>query len=130
MKTLTGEEILGAEDRRIEPVDVPEWGGRVFVRSLFSDERDAFDLAMRDDEGKLRLANYRARLVAACACDEAGKLLFTAAQAAALGKKSSVATTRIVKVCERLNGMTQEAAEAAKKDSDGTDSDASPSASP
>lgn len=135
-KTLSADDILGADDMRPEPVDVPEWGGRVFVRPMTAKEHDAFDLAgiegAKDetDADKSYMANYRARLVAACCCDQAGKLLFVPAQVAALGKKSTAALTRVVKAAQRLCRIGPGATEDAKKNSDDAPSEGSPSGSP
>ncbi len=130
MKVLSAEDILKAEDRKIETVPVPEWGGEVLVREMSGLERDRFDISVRDANDNLNLQNYRARLVAACACDAAGKLLFTPFQAQDLGQKSSLILMRIFRVAQKLNGMSQEAVADAKKDSSETASGASPSDSP
>lgn len=128
-KVLTALEILKAEDRKIESVDVPEWGGTVNVREMSGLERDKFDMTVRDGEDKLNLENYRARLVAATACDEHGGLIFTLNQVVALGQKSSVVLSRVFRVAQRLNGMSAEAVKDAKKDSEPAVSVASPSGS-
>lgn len=129
MKVLSAEDILKAEDRRLESVDVPEWGGRVFVRTMDGVERDQFDAASLGPDDKTELANYRARLVAATACDEAGELLFSAGQVAALGKKSSAALIRVFVKAQDLNLMGGEAAKELKKNSAATASADSPTAS-
>lgn len=132
-KTLTAADILGADDRRIEVVDVPEWGGRVYVRSMMGDERDAFDAAGVNESGDgdrdAYLANYRARLVSATCCDETGKLLFTPHQVAAVGRKNSAALNRVVRAAQRLNGMTREAVAEEKKSSEAAPSEGSPTGS-
>jgi len=127
-KVLTAAEILKADDRKIETVPVPEWNGSVMIREMSGAEKDKFDVSLRDSDDKLNFDNYRAKIVASCACDENGVLIFTPSQVTALGLKSSVVLTRLVKVAERLNGMNKEAVAAAKKDSEPEASDASPSA--
>lgn len=129
-KILTGDEILKAADRVTETVDVPEWGGAVIVRQMTASEKDQFDASIRDKDDQFIHANYRAKMCAACLCDEHGNLIFTPAQVTTLGKKSSVALTRIVRVAERLNGLSVEAVAAAKKDSGPEASDGSPTGSP
>ena len=43
---LTRDLILGMDDLSRVRVDVPEWGGHLFVRSMTGMERDAFEGAM------------------------------------------------------------------------------------
>ena len=78
-KALTAAQILGADDAGREPVEVPEWGGTVYIQAvnpktrtemlkLFSDNpKNAEDLT---DEEKI------VRFVAACTVDENGELIF------------------------------------------------------
>ena len=40
LRILDRASILGSDDREIERVPVPEWGGFVFVRNLSGAERD------------------------------------------------------------------------------------------
>lgn len=116
MKVLSREDVLNASDCSPVPVDVPEWGGRLFVRPMPGSARDQFEL----ETARLRRAaggadalggmtNIRARLVAASACDEAGKLLFTAADVEILGQRSGVALDRVFDVSRRVNGLDGEA---------------------
>lgn len=129
-KVLTADEIFKANDRKVEPVEVPEWGGTVFVRSMSSAERDAFEDASTGPDDKTNLKLYRARLVAATACGPDGQLMFTPSQASALGAKAAAAVVRLFAAAQRLNLMGQYGVEALKKNSAGTDSEGSPSGSP
>jgi hypothetical protein len=129
-KVLTADDILKVNDVTIEKVDVPEWGGHVFVRSGHSGVMDVFETRLSDDDVKKRAANFRASLVALTACDEQGNPIFTEAHVAALARKSPVAMRRVAKVALRLNGLSQESVDAEKKDSDADPSDASSSDSP
>lgn len=114
---LTREQILAVDDRRMEEVRVPEWGGSVWVRSLTGAEADAMALCEFESglTGKDALADYNARMVAKCACDEGGNPLFTLDDVAALGKKSAGALGRIVEVAHRLNGIGKSDLEAVQK---------------
>lgn len=108
---LSRDEILGADDLHREEVQVPEWKGAVWVRVMAGVERDWLDAASLNDQGEVksvqdRLANYRGRLVALCACDEQGTSLFTLPDAEGLGRKAAKALDRIVDVAQRLNAMT------------------------
>lgn len=116
--------ILAAQDLQREWVDVPEWGGGVYVRSMSGlalDQYEARLLARRtvDKDGKtlrINLDHTRAELVALTACNEAGDAIFTLEQVEALSKKSGAALNRLVIVAQRLNGLTpQDLEQLAKK---------------
>lgn len=105
MAILTREAILQKDDLRREVVKVPEWGGEVIIASMSGAARDTWEQSLIAD--KVSMDNIRARLVVATAIDEAGNPLFTAADIAALGKKSSSALDRCVKVAQKLNRLTE-----------------------
>lgn len=113
---LSRDAILAAEDRTIEEVPVPEWGGSVFVKSLTGSEADA-NLAAQLTSGRRDFSTYHAETAAACICDESGAALFTRADIDALGRKSAAALGRVVKVAQRLNGLTAEDEAAVVKNS-------------
>lgn len=105
---LTRDEALGYLDLQVEPVKIPEWGGKIlYVRRLSGEERDIFEDLTFGAEGsqKDRLRNFRAKLVCLCACNEKGERLFTQDDIEALGKKSASALERIYRVAERLCGF-------------------------
>ena len=109
MGMLNRDAILGADDLLTETVAVPEWGGEVIVKTLTGAERDAWEAANVVGTGKkahVEMGNIRARLVAAAVVDEAGALVFTAADAEALGGKSAAALDRVFAVAMRLNGLS------------------------
>jgi hypothetical protein len=116
-KPLTGEEILGIDDRKVVKVPCPEWGGHVHVRSLSGEELDQWEVEqyersrLEKEEGQDKqamLRNLRARLVSRCACDESGRPLFSPEQASALGQKNGRALKRVFDAARKLNGMTPE----------------------
>jgi len=111
MTLLTKDQILGADDREAQEVEVDEWGGSVLVSSMTACERDAFEASMLDSKGKgnvKRLQNFRSRFVAACIVDEDGNRLFSDKDIVALGRKSAGPISRLFEVCRELNGMTEE----------------------
>lgn len=114
-KALTAADLLAAPISAPTPVDLPELGGRVFVREMTAAERDQFDEGIRDDSGKLR-DGYRAQLVAATVCDADGKLLFRPEQAAELAGRGASLVVKLARVAARVNALTAEAVEEAKKD--------------
>jgi hypothetical protein len=119
MKTLTADDIFKLKDIKVEPVDVPEWGGRVHVREFSAEGREQFDelLAAGGDGEELDLKNFRARVVALCACDEKGRLLFTLAQVGQLAGKSNAAIDRVFDRAAALNRLRKKDVDAEKKES-------------
>lgn len=110
---LTADEILSADDLELEQVDVPEWGGHVWVRGLSGTDRDKFEASMidrkqrgRNTTSELRLDNLRAGLVARCIVNSQTKQrIFTDHQVEALGRKSAAALDRVYEVASRLSGL-------------------------
>ena len=124
LKALTREDILEAKDRLTEWVDVPEWGGRVLVRSLEGLERDRYEGSFvrygRDAKGAISIdgvsnENVRARLCALAVIDEDGRNLFSEADVLVLGHKNAAALDRVFNVARRLSGLTDEDVEALTK---------------
>lgn len=112
---LSREQILGADDRSTQDVEVPEWGGSVRVRAISGAERDAYEAGLvqlkSDGSRKFTLANARSRLVALSIVDEAGARIFDEADVAKLGEKSAVALERVFDVAASLSGLSDDAVE-------------------
>jgi hypothetical protein len=100
---LTREQIIAANDRPTETVDVPEWGGSVSVRTMSGALRDRVEAAFLKDKS----TSFRARVLAATLCGEDGQLLFTEADIEALGEKSIKPIQRVYDVAIRLNAVTK-----------------------
>jgi len=98
--------ILAAGDIRVEALDVPEWGGRVYVKTWSGVERELFEVAVMDAGGKLARHAFRAKVAQLSLCDAGGKLLFTADQIEALHAKSSTALDRVMTAADRINTIT------------------------
>jgi hypothetical protein len=111
MALLSKEAILAADDRDYEVVACPEWGGEVRVRSITGAERDRWESSLMKGRGRdrqMNLDNARARLVALCAVDEAGKPLFRPEDIGALGRRNARAIDRVFEAGKRLAGLTDE----------------------
>lgn len=111
MKLLSKDQILGKDDRAYKDVEVAEWGGSIRLQAMSSAERDDYEaeayLANKDGGAKA-FKNLRARLVAKCAVDDDGELVFVSpADVRALGKQSAAIINRLFDVCRELNGLTQ-----------------------
>lgn len=118
---LTRQQILAADDHRREPLDVPEWGGTVYVRTLTGNEIDRLQATMQQTNGKSRrqnLDNFRARLAIATVCDENGGDLFQVGDVAALALKSAKPLTRVFNLAIKLNGISEDDVEELTKNSD------------
>jgi len=136
MPLTTAADILALpSDIVIEEVPVPEWNDSVLIRSMSGAERDAFEMANRK-KGQTDLRNYRARYLVRCIVNENGTKIFTDAQAAELGKRSSKVIDRLYAVAAKLSGMDDESEaevegnseeETTPETADGSDS---PSSSP
>jgi hypothetical protein len=108
---LTRDDILRARDITIEKVDVPEWGGFVYVKGMTAGQRDQLEAAMLDKKAQpqpARLAEFRTRMFILCACHETGAPIFTAADIRAVQGKSVAGINRVLDVARRLSGMTDE----------------------
>jgi len=111
MKSLNRKDILAAQDIAIERVEVPEWGGSVFVKGMTGAERDWLETSMVVEKGKSRtvnLANFRAKLASMTICNEQGVREFEESDCKALGEKSSSALQRVYIVSQRLSLIREE----------------------
>lgn len=99
-----------------ELVEIPEWGGSVWVRGLTAGERDEFEnTVLRQRPTKkgrvvqtVSLQDARARLAVMSVVDNEGQRLFTYDDVARLSQLSASAVDRIFDVASRLSGMTDE----------------------
>lgn len=109
-KALDRDAILSAHDVSVEAVDVPEWGGSVYVKTFSGRDRDAFELSFGDGA-----QDARARLAVATVCNAQGELLFTPADVGALTQKSGAALDRVFEVAMRINRLSNDEVDALKK---------------
>jgi len=130
---LSRDDILKADDRPIETVEVPEWGGEVQVRGMIGRSRDEYEASMATVKGGKLVPdteNSLAKLVSRCIVGEDGEPMFTPRDVHALGEKSSAALERVGKVAARLSGMDSGEAAVLEKLFGGGLSDGSTSSSP
>ena len=126
--SLSRDQILSAGDVTIEEVQVPEWGGSVYVRSLNGRARDRFESSrfkLKGDKVEMIHDNTRAVLLSLSLCDEAGTLLFSEADVAALGEKNAAAMDRCFDVAQRLSGLRNKDVEEKLKNSAAVQTDSS-----
>lgn len=112
-------EILATELRKI-CVEVPELGGRIWLRELSASERDEYEAVMLnqpdpfDIHAILKVASItpvqkwkecRASLLSISIVDEEGKRLFSKADIEELGNKSGKGLQRLFHEATRLSGL-------------------------
>jgi len=122
---LTRDGILGAEDLPLVPVEVPEWGGTVWVKPMTAAGRDAFEVAVSDDNGEVDRKNFRAKLVVRTAVTPDGVRLFTDDDAKTIGAKNALPVNRVFEVAARASGLTPEDVAGLEGNSAGRDGDSS-----
>lgn len=121
MPALTASQILSANDTKVEPVEVPEWGGTVYVRVLRGTDRDQFEEWVNKEKDKA----VRCRFLVLSLCDEKGALLFTPDQVQALGEKSGDVLARVFEKAWDINYLSPKAVEELGKGSPSGQSDGS-----
>ena len=111
MKILSKDEILSANDIYTELIEVPEWGGSVYVKTFTGAERDRLEahvmrFGVNGKPASANLENMRALVASLGICDESGNTIFTAKDIPALARKSAAALDRVVAKIQSLAGMT------------------------
>lgn len=133
MAVLTREQIDKASDVVTERIPVPEWGkdAEVIITSMGADERDAWEASMIETRGNSQKMNYkqaRAKLVARCLVDEAGKRLYTDSEVDSLGKRNGAVLDRLFAVAKRINALEKKDVDDLTKNSNAGPTEGSPSA--
>jgi hypothetical protein len=130
MTCLSKQQIL-ATTPRLKEIDVPEWGGSLFIRPLTIHEQAKLaDLGTKYEKSSVvdRMKNCTLRLVQWSVCDEQGNSLFEAADLEPLMSKAASAFLRLQDAILALSGLTEESRKELEKNllsapSDGLDSD-------
>lgn len=112
-RVLTVADLLAAKPR-VEPVDLPALGGRVYVREWTAADADGFaaDL-MAMTEAKRKLA-FRPEVLRRSVCDADGMLLFGPDDLDKLAALPASATKTLFEAADRINRVTGDAQDAAK----------------
>lgn len=115
--SLSRDSILNARDNKVVSVDVPEWGGSLYVRVLSGSQRDQLEAYICTKRGKTEdYAGVRALLVQLSACDKDGKPLFQPSDLPAISERSSIALQRVFDAAAKLNGLNSGSVEQAASD--------------
>lgn len=106
--------ILSHTTIQKELVEVPEWGGEVWVKELTGKERDSYEAEIfqiksngRKTETKFMRANIRARLLVLSIVNDDGVRLFEDYELESLGNLGALALDRLFTVAQRLSGFTE-----------------------
>lgn len=119
-KPLSKGDILAVQDSQIKVLDVPEWGGKVHLRSLGVEQRMDFLLSigkMQDiaKDDALAAAQYylqvQCGLLVGSIIDSSGARCFTLDDIAALTQKSPAVINRIYDEIVRFNSFAVESQE-------------------
>lgn len=119
--------IKSADAVRVEPVECPEWGGRVYVRTITAAEYAGYAAKSSDAEGRVDHSAWMNGLVAVACCDAAGKRIFPDTETVG-GLRESAPVRRIFAAAQKLNRLGRHDTDAEKKDSPATPPGGSPSA--
>mgnify|MGYP001559997427 CR=1 FL=1 len=109
----TKEDILGAKDCGVLPIDIPEWGGTFHIRVLPGPDLDDLVTAQARLGGDKcsTPAKLAAEVVARCLCNESGVRLFADQDIGALAGKSAKVLARVAASALDFNGLTDQAVE-------------------
>jgi hypothetical protein len=108
MKTLTRDAIIGAQDLKLEKIDVAEWGGAIFVRPMDGIERATYEdivtgLDKKNKSGIRIITEFLVRVIV----DQTGKRIFTDKDAAELMKKNARIILEVFKRASEINRLTE-----------------------
>ena len=114
-KTLSKKDIWKVKSLRKQLVDVPEWGGSIWVREMTGESRAEYDKWLVE---KGNVGGMKVRIVIATAIDEDGKPMFNEIDIPDLLSKSHRAIERIANVGADISGLTFVAREEVRKNSE------------
>lgn len=116
MSTLGREEIIRAGKPCIESIEVPEWSGQVYLRTMTGNERDRWESEILSRRGEsnnghsqtsVNLVGARALLASMTLCDVDGVRLFgdSPEELAVVGGLSASGLDRIWSSALRINAL-------------------------
>ena len=132
-KVLNKQDILQARDVSTEMLDVPEWGGTIYVRSISAAERGLIEegaARFKESKGKndTFARTFTVKMVSMSVCDENGQRLFEDKDIALLQQKNAAVISRIAEVAQRLSGFSKQDLEELEKNLPEAQPEDSPSA--
>lgn len=115
--SLSRDQIFAARDFVLEPLEVPEWGGTVFIRTMSVAHQEAYMAELAKRQGGKEFTGLQCLLARYTVCGEDGALLFSDDDLPALNDRGFAAVSRVCDVAMRLNVMSKDAMEEAKGES-------------
>ena len=115
IKELSSEEFLGLTEREVRPVDLPNGKGRVYIRSLTTEEKDEFEAHLAKKKGDKNARGELLRIV--CWDVKADKPMFTRVQALKIAKVNVKYTEAIITEAFKMINYTEEDMEKLEKNS-------------
>jgi len=126
---LNADKILSHVTLKRVKLDIPEWGGHVFVSEMNGTAKDQYENSLMEKIGAeyvVSQKNLRAKLVVYSVTDSNGLRLFTDDQIPDVGKMSSSILDRIIEKSKEVGNIShQEEEEITKKNSDTSQEDGS-----
>lgn len=106
-------DVLALDERPVVSVDVPEWGGTVYLTVMSTHDLDRIQARyLKAQEDPEQAAGLTAAYVAACWCDENGKRqAITTADVKKLGDQSPKVLRRLMDAAQKLHDDDEEDAE-------------------
>lgn len=107
MAALTAEQIFGAPDLKMEPMEVPEWDGSINIRVVSGKQRD---IIVEEAQRSLKSGKedkVKAKVIHFAVCDDEGKPVFSLDQVPALMDKNGVVIDRIIAKAMEINGLDE-----------------------
>lgn len=132
-KVLNKQDILQARDVITEKLEVPEWGGAIYVRSISAAERGLIEegaARFKESKGKndTFARTFTVKMVSMAVCDEHGQRLFDDKDIVLLQQKNAAVISRIAEVAQRLSGFSKQDLEELEKNLPEAQPEDSPSA--
>ncbi len=107
---VSKDSILAFKPKPTVKINVPEWGGEVFIRIMSGQERDAYEdetYRVNGADVSVNRLNLRARLLVRCLSDESGARIFASdSDAEALGQTPSPILDKLFSEAAKVNGIT------------------------
>ena len=109
---LTKAQIIGCSDSEVKEIEVPEWGGSVFIRSINGRERGIVESWVSN--GKV-IDGFVNRLMLMCLSDEKGNRLFTDNDLPVIEEKNGAVLSRLATEALSVNGLSSKDFEETEK---------------
>lgn len=106
-KALNRKSIFSAARKQLKRVDVPEWGGAVYVRAIKACEFEVFQTQLAEATGSVSKDTVMNCLVTLTACDAHGKRLFTDDDTKAVGELGLPPVLRVFRAAMKLNNLDE-----------------------